>query len=114
MLYNYQAKILKIVDGDTLQVEFDLGFHIKFTETVRLYGINTPELHGSDRENAIKAKLRVEQLLPIGSIVTISTIKDEKEKYGRYLAKIFLNSIDNTTINDILVKENLAKPFMIG
>lgn len=112
MLYQYQAKILKVIDGDTLKVEFDLGFHIKFSETVRLFGINAPELHGIDKDNGIKSKLRVEQLLPVGTMVEIETIKDEKEKYGRYLAKIHL--ADGTILNERLINEGLAKPFMVG
>ena len=112
MLYQYQAKILKVIDGDTIKVEFDLGFHIKFSETIRLFGINTPEIHGINKDNGIKSKLRVEQLLPVGIMVVIETIKDEKEKYGRYLAKIHL--ADGTILNEVLINEGLAKPFMVG
>jgi len=102
-MYEYQAKIIRVVDGDTVNVEIDLGFNINFTQPLRLHGINAPEL-STDEGKVIRdiLKQKIE-----GKIVTIQTIKDRKEKYGRYLATLILPGFA-PDINQWLVNEGYA------
>lgn len=104
-MYEYSAKILRVIDGDTVEAEVDLGFHLKSTMRFRLAGINTPEM------NTVEGKKAKSTLLAMieGKTVTILTLKDKQEKYGRYLAVIML---DNKNINDWLVEQNLAVRYM--
>jgi len=111
-LYVYKAKVLKVIDGDTLQLDIDLGMCVHFVEHVRLIGINTPETYGVKKDSeeykaGIKAKEAVISWVE-GKDVIIETSKDKKEKYGRYLVKLYF---DNICLNDKLISENLAKPY---
>jgi micrococcal nuclease len=111
-MYEYNAKVLKVIDGDTLEVEFDLGFKISFIDKIRLLGINTPEIYGKNKDLGIKSKNRTSELVPIGSNIIIRTHKDQREKYGRYLAHVVLP--DGRILNDILLSEGLAISYMNG
>ena len=113
-LYRYKALVRAVVDGDTLDLEIDLGMSVFVRERVRLSGIDTHEIFGvkvgsEEYKLGMASKNRVEELL-VGKIVYIVTTKDKKEKYGRYLAKVYLP--DGICINDLLISEGLAKPFM--
>lgn len=109
-MYEYRAKILRVVDGDTLDVEISLGFDIYKRERLRLNRINTPEVRGADSARGKQASSRVAALAPVGSTVMIRTIKDSQEKYGRYLAEVFIEqkSAPLMNLNDALVAEGLA------
>jgi len=113
-LYRYKAVCTHVVDGDTVDLDVDLGFAIHFNLRVRLLGVNTPELHAKDpavREAAQKARKRVEVLL-LGELLAkppaliIETKKDSQDKYGRYLARIY--SPNGACVNDLLLAEGLA------
>lgn len=104
-MYEYQATIVSVHDGDTITVDVDLGFGIWFTkQPLRLYGLNAPELSTpAGKEVAKFAQI----MLPVGITITIHTIKDEKEKYGRYLAVVFLP--DGSSFNQLLLDTGRAK-----
>lgn len=106
-MYNYKAKVIKVIDGDTVDLNIDLGFHIWVVKRVRLSGIDTPELY---TQTGKTAKAFVENLLPIGLTVTITTKLDSSDKYGRVLGEI---TIDNnlTSLNKILLNNGLASPY---
>jgi micrococcal nuclease len=110
-MYEYNAKCLKVVDGDTMDLDIDLGMEIHINTRVRLYGINTPEIHtkvAAEKEAGQKAMQRVIAALARWEVpLKIQTHKDKKEKYGRYLATIILP--DGTNLNELLIKEGLAK-----
>lgn len=111
-MYEYKCKVIHVVDGDTVDVEIDLGFHITKVDRIRFLGINTPELHDSNpdiRAKAQQAKARVEELAP--SIVRIATKLDKQDKYGRILGTLFTDTELN--VNETLVTEGLAVPFMV-
>jgi len=113
-LYRYKALVKAVIDGDTLDLEIDLGMSIFVRERIRLSGIDTHEIFGvkvgsEEYKLGMKSKSRVEELLTNKTIYIVTT-KDKKEKYGRYLAKVYLN--DGTCINDLLITEGLARPFM--
>jgi micrococcal nuclease len=86
-VYEYRATILKVVDGDTVDVDVDLGFDVHHLLRLRLDGIDAPE-RGKPGGSEATAFLR--DLLDVGQPVIIRTEKDRQEKYGRYLATITL------------------------
>lgn len=110
--YTYNAKVISVYDGDTIRVNVDLGFGILNKgntgkgQLLRLYGINTPEVRGSEREQGILSRNRLRDLI-LGKEIIVRTEKDKVGKYGRYIATISLKGSD-IIINDLLVKEGLA------
>jgi len=110
-LYWYVAECVRVVDGDTVDLMFDLGMNTHRKERVRLYGINTPEVYGVKKEseeyaNGMKASVRVKELIE-GKTLWVRTIKDSRGKYGRYLAIVYFE--ENKCLNDLLVEEGLAE-----
>lgn len=112
----YEAKVLEIHDGDTITVEIDLGFEVKFTEKIRFFGINAPELRIRNEAKKLvenpegtKTLNIVKEFLKIGETIVIETMKDKKEKYGRYLANIYIVKNDEEIcLNKYLLENNLA------
>ena len=110
--YIYNAKIINVVDGDTLDLEIDLGFYTFVRERIRLSGIDTPELTSPDkakREAAISAKKFTETFL--NKKVTLQSFK--VDKYGRFLAELFLSN-DPISINQKLILGAFAVPYSGG
>jgi micrococcal nuclease len=107
-MYTYKSKVTKVYDGDTITVEVDLGFSFKFTNSFRLLRINCPEVRGESREEGLKSRDRLRELI-MDKEVIIKTQKDNTEKYGRYLAEVLV-TVDGVEINvnDLLVTEGLA------
>ena len=98
-MYEYKAKILRIVDGDTVDVDIDLGFGISLNrERVRMMGIDTPESRTRDlteKAFGLAAKERLKDLLPIGSTARLKTEidksgEDKKGKFGRILGDFYV------------------------
>lgn len=106
-LYNYRARITSVYDGDTCTALVDLGFRITFEIKIRLLGIDTPELKGEEREMGLKSKARLEELI-LNKDVIIKTDKDKTEKYGRWLAEIFVGDVN---VNQTLLSEGLARKY---
>jgi len=90
-MFEYQCKIVKVIDGDTVDVDIDLGFGVWLKkQRIRLYGIDTPESRTRDLEEkkyGLVAKALVLANLPLGSTRTLTTVKDKTGKYGRILGK---------------------------
>ena len=116
--YTYRCKIVKIVDGDTVDVDIhlDAGFNIHFVlknERIRVHGIDTPEMRSSDereRKYGKLAKKRMEALLPAGSeAILLSHAYDPRDYFGRVLAEFYLT--DGRRVNDILLEERLCVPY---
>jgi len=112
-MYEYKAELVRVIDGDTLELNIDLGFGIKFNERVRLEGINTPETYGVKKDSdeykkGMEAKLFVQEILKDQPIM-IQTKKDKKGKYGRYIATVFVGGTTKMNLNERLVTENLAE-----
>jgi micrococcal nuclease len=113
-LYWYRGKVLRVVDGDTMDVEFDLGLNTFVRERVRLYGIDTPEIFGMKKESeefqrGMAAKAFVEERLA-AKPVWIHTFKDKTGKYGRYLADVFFQDAEgkHVSISQLLLEDGLA------
>ena len=107
-MYEYNATLIRIVDGDTVWVDVDLGLDIHHQIDLRLYGINAPEMKTKAGQDS-RAHL-VELMQGAGSLV-IQTEKDRTEKYGRYLATLLLGGMN---INQQMVTDGFAVPFMVG
>lgn len=108
--YTYRAKVIKIIDGDTIDVDLDLGFSVWLRkQRVRLYGIDTPESRTRDLEEkkrGLLAKSKVQEICPVGSIIELSTIiGDERGKFGRILGIL---EKDGIRINEYLIEHNYA------
>ena len=109
-MYEYRCKIDRVVDGDTVDVDIDLGFGIWLRkERVRLYGIDTPESRTRDLEEkkyGLAAKSFVQDLLPVGSMQTLRTRKDDKGKFGRILGEFVVYDAvtdSSRTLNQIMI-----------
>lgn len=113
MNYSYKATVIRIVDGDTVWLEVDLGFRMKTINDFRLYGVDTPE---RGQPGWSEAKEFVNKMAPPGTEVTIDTYKDP-DKYGRWLVEITLqsdNRIFRQSINLQLMNAGLAKSYFGG
>jgi len=111
MFEYYVKKVSKVVDGDTIDVDIDLGFNISFTSRVRLAGIDTPESRTADKiEKALglEAKAFLKSAIDSAKTVVIKTEKmDSSEKYGRILGWVFLDGSE-TSINEEMIKAGHA------
>ena len=110
----YKCKILRIVDGDTVDVDIDLGFGMwMHKERVRMMGIDTPESRTRDLEEkafGLASKERLKELLPIGSTQILKTEidksgEDAKGKFGRILGDFL---IEGERASEILINEGHA------
>ena len=114
-MHEYRCTIKRVVDGDTVDVDIDLGFGIwVHNERVRLYGIDTPESRTRDLEEkkaGIYAKQCVETFLPVGSTQTLKTYKDKVGKYGRILGEFVIYDPEQdrqTTINEYMIRNKIG------
>ena len=120
-MYNYKISPLKVVDGDTIDAEIDLGFDIKVKKRVRFMGINAPESRTRDLEEKAKglaAKDRVKQLLEGCENITVKS--HGIGKYGRCLGELFIDKVDGQekltleSVNELLIKEGHAVEYHGG
>ena len=111
MFEYYVKKVTKVVDGDTIDVEIDLGFDISFSSRVRLAGIDTPESRTTDKmEKALglEAKDYLKKQIESAKTVVIKTEKmDSSEKYGRILGWVFLDG-SNISMNEKMIEDGHA------
>ena len=110
-MYEYQAELVRVVDGDTIDAEIDIGFSVFVKKRVRLYGVDTFESRTRDLEEKKKglaAKARLKELIKENGNYFI-LISHELGKYGRVLGEIILD--DDRNVNDILIEEKHAYPY---
>ena len=119
-MYEYKCKILRVVDGDTVDVDIDLGFGVwMHRERVRMMGIDTPESRTRDKVEkkfGLASKAKLKELLPIGSMQILKTEidrsgEDKKGKFGRILGDFI---VDDKRCTDILIKEGYAVAYFGG
>lgn len=118
-MFQYEAQIKRVVDGDTLIVDIDLGFHVRIEETVRLARINTPDVVGFNSKGIDDPAAKyIFSHCPPGSIVILGITR--AEKYGRWLAEVWYKPgafkredilQSPLVLNDELVREGLALPY---
>ena len=111
-MFTYNVTINRIVDGDTAKVDIDLGFGIVYSnQTIRFWGIDTPESRTRDLEEKYYGKLAsqyVKDRLVVGEKYQMRTEID-KGKYGRILGEFF---IDGVSLNQQMIDENMAVKYM--
>lgn len=111
-MYTYEAKLLKVVDGDTVDLRIDLGFKVFTEQRFRLLGINAPETHSKDPSEKAMGKAAMDYLKSLlageGQLKVVTSL-DKQEKYGRFLAVITNGS--GEIVNDEMVKAGHAKPY---
>ena len=114
--YIYRIKnILKVVDGDTIDADIDLGFSISLEKRIRLAGIDTPESRTTDlKEKALGLEVKewLKKRLEGAKDILIKTqLPDSTEKYGRILGKLYINN-EETSLNEQMIDEGYAWSYM--
>ena len=108
-MYQYKATLNRIIDGDTIDVNVDLGFDVKIKQRVRLYGIITPEVRTKElkeKQKGIEATEYLKKILP--KEFFIHTILNKRGKYGRILGVIW---VKEENINERMVNEGYATKY---
>lgn len=111
-MYEYRVrKVTGVVDGDTIDVELDLGFNIFYSRRVRLAGIDTPESRTKDKKEkalGLESKQRLKDVLAKAQVIVIRTeLPDSSEKYGRILGWLFVDGVEKS-VNEALVADGYA------
>lgn len=120
-MYEYRVRPIRVLDGDTVEFDIDLGLNIHKIDKLRFYGVNTPETNSvimEDRARAKTAKEYVETVLmgrngvwPLAAEVKVQTMKpNSTDKYGRWLGTVFYKTLssDWINLNEELVIQGLA------
>lgn len=112
-MYEYRCKVRRVVDGDTVDVDIDLGFGIVYAnQRVRLYGIDTPESRTRDLTEKKFGKLASRFLASkLGETCTLRTRLDGKGKFGRILGEFIVydpETDSHMSVNEIMIREHLA------
>lgn len=108
--YVYKAHVVSVYDGDTCTVDIDLGLNTWIhNEKIRLHRIDAPEIRGEERERGLKSTEYLRQLILDRDII-LQTIKDKKEKYGRYLGEIWVadSAGQYFNVNDEMISQGFA------
>jgi len=105
--YIRNAVVKKVIDGDTVDLLMDLGCDIAINLRCRLDGINAPEKNTAAGQ---VAKTWLTEKIPPATSVVVQTVKDKKEKFGRYLARVYLPD-NELSLNDQLIGAGLAVPY---
>ncbi|MCL2338389.1 MAG: thermonuclease family protein [Proteobacteria bacterium] len=108
------AEVAYIIDGDTFAAKVIVSDKVTISVRVRMMQIDAPELHGecdAEIKHAFAARDRLGQLLPIGSRITLSNVKDDK-----YLGRIdaYVENASGDDVGDTMVKEKMARPYSGG
>ena len=114
-MYEYNCELVRVVDGDTVDVDIDLGFGVWLRkERIRLYGVDTPESRTRDLEEKKFGKIAsevVEEYLDKTETLILRTDQyDAVGKFGRIVGRLY-NTKDTMSINDYLIKNNYAAPY---
>lgn len=115
-MFEYRVKeITKIVDGDTIDVDIDLGFSISYSQRLRLAGIDTPESRTSDKFEktlGVESKDYLKTKLKDAKDIVVKTEKpDSSEKYGRILGWIYIDG-NTKSINEQMIEDGYAWSYM--
>lgn len=105
-MYEYAARLNRVIDGDTVSLDIDLGFNVHIRQHIRLLGINCPE-HGTPAGDDATA-YTAGWFAQYGPDLVLRTIKDRDDKYGRMLGRIVAQA---RTLNDDLVTDGHAAAY---
>ena len=107
-MYEYRCTVTRVVDGDTVDAEIDLGFDIVFKSRIRLFGVDTPESRTRDLDEKARGKLAsafLSEKIEQADFVKVQTKLDKKGKFGRVLGVIVADDLD---LNQEMINQNLA------
>ena len=117
-MWTYRAKVVRVIDGDTVDVDIDLGFGIwQMNERVRIMGIDTPESRTRDKiekKFGLAAKAKLKSLLGPNPVLQTTISKkgeDMKGKFGRVLGDFL---VDGKQVTEIMCKSGHAVPYFGG
>ena len=115
-VFEYRIKqVIKVVDGDTIDVDIDLGFSISYSQRLRLAGIDTPESRTTDKLEktlGLESKEYLKYKFKDAKKIVVKTEKpDSSEKYGRILGWIYLDGNDKS-INEQMIEDGYAWSYM--
>tara|TARA_Y100000389_G_scaffold150817_1_gene150436 strand:+ start:1793 stop:2146 length:354 start_codon:yes stop_codon:yes gene_type:complete len=115
-MYTYNATLLRVVDGDTIDALIDLGFDTHVKKRIRLYGIDAWESRTRDKEEKVKglvAKERLKEIIELENEGKFILVSHGVGKFGRVLGDIYL-SPDSDSVNNLLISEGHAKNYNGG
>jgi len=107
-MYEYACTVTRVVDGDTVDANIDLGFDISYFSRIRLYGIDTPESRTRNKDEKLRgllAKDYIVKALATGKQVVVKTALEKKGKYGRVLGSLIVDGLD---LNQDMIAKHLA------
>ena len=115
-MYEYRCKLRKVVDGDTVDVDIDLGFGVWLNDQrIRLYGVDTPESRTRDLEEkkyGLAAKAYVEKFLDDEWLVLKTETYDAAGKFGRILGSLYrTTNYADQSVNEYLIEKYHAVPY---
>jgi len=110
--YIYRIKqILRVIDGDTIDADIDLGFDISLTKRIRLAGVDTPESRTADvneKKYGLESKEWLKHKVEKAEHILIKTeLPDSTEKYGRIIGHLFVNDQANS-LNEQMIDAGMA------
>jgi micrococcal nuclease len=107
-MYEYCCQVTRVVDGDTVDANIDLGFDISYFSRIRLFGIDTPESRTRNKDEKLRgllAKDYIVNALANGKQVLVKTALEKKGKYGRVLGSLVVDGLD---LNQDMITKHLA------
>ena len=112
----YRATVLRVVDGDTIDVMLDLGFSVSLKERIRFYGINAPESRTRDADEKVRG-LAAKAFVILwteahADEITIRTRIDKRGKFGRILGEII--NAAGVCLNDLMIEQGHAVAYFGG
>jgi len=111
-MYTYNVEVTRVVDGDTIDVNVDLGFGMVYKkQRVRMMGIDTPESRTRDLEEKFYGKQSKYYLEDLLDGQNVSLISHDKGKFGRILGELFIDGDFNTSVNQIMINNFHAVPY---
>tara|TARA_Y100001938_G_scaffold149834_1_gene238202 strand:- start:2017 stop:2424 length:408 start_codon:yes stop_codon:yes gene_type:complete len=111
-MFEYRCKLIKVIDGDTIDIDIDLGFGVWLkNQRIRMYGIDTPESRTRDLEEkkyGLAAKHFLTEMLDDSHLI-LKTHKDERGKFGRILGEVWrTTNYADQSINDYMIEKHYA------
>ena len=111
-MFEYKCKLIKVIDGDTIDVDIDLGFGVWLrNQRIRMYGIDTPESRTRDLEEkkyGLAAKAFLTEMLDDSHLI-LKTHKDERGKFGRILGEVWrTTNYADQSINNYMIEKHHA------
>ena len=115
-MYEYRCKLLKVIDGDTVEVDIDLGFGVWLKkQRIRLYGVDTPESRTRDLEEkkyGLAAKEYVKKFLDDKWLILKTETYDAEGKFGRILGSLYrTTNYSDMSVNEYLIEKYHAVPY---